>query len=387
MKTNETELIEFSILRLDFMAQGVHFEEKESAKAHEGPAFIPQTLPGEKGLARIVKKKKGVRFAVIQKIETKSPHRIASDCIHYSKCNGCHYLHTDYEHEINFKKDTFLFALGKSQLENLPSLSVFKAPKRLNWRNRIQLHYDLKKNILGLKNTHEDTIISIPNCLIGTPLIQQGIKELYQESKWKKLIASSEPKEGHIELYEKNGVVECTVNEQYASGGFTQVFEEMNEKMHQYIEGLTIGDAPCLDLFGGNGNLSKKFKTNRLIVDFYTDSKGNEKQKKEKSFFSLNLYDKRALNSLSNHAFIKSGSIHTLIIDPPRSGFSATADFVKRFKPNVIIYVSCNHQTQLNDIKPLVTGSSSKYEIAHLALFDLFPSTFHFETVIVLKKK
>ena len=70
----------------------------------------------------------------------------------------------------------------------------------------------------------------------------------------------------------------------------------------------------------------------------------------------------------------------SLVIDPPRRG--CDQDFLEQalaFKPNKIIYVSCDPATQARDAKILVDGG---YKITEVQPFDLFPQTRHVENIV-----
>ena len=74
-----------------------------------------------------------------------------------------------------------------------------------------------------------------------------------------------------------------------------------------------------------------------------------------------------------------------VIMDPPRSGsdnkfLSAVADL----KPNKIIYISCNYETQKNDLAYLVKHG---YMVKEIQPVDMFPMTEHVETVCLMSKK
>lgn len=53
------------------------------------PFFIPNTLPGEKVTAKIIKLNKNYGFARMENIETVSADRVEPPCAVYSKCGGC----------------------------------------------------------------------------------------------------------------------------------------------------------------------------------------------------------------------------------------------------------------------------------------------------------
>jgi len=72
------------------------------------------------------------------------------------------------------------------------------------------------------------------------------------------------------------------------------------------------------------------------------------------------------------------------VVDPPRSGLGerVTHELVKLGAP-VLIYVSCDPATLARDLVPLL---ASKYRVERAQLVDLFPQTFHIESVLELRK-
>jgi 23S rRNA (uracil1939-C5)-methyltransferase len=73
-----------------------------------------------------------------------------------------------------------------------------------------------------------------------------------------------------------------------------------------------------------------------------------------------------------------------VIADPPRAGLGpkATAELL-RILPTQLVLVSCDPATLSRDLKHLL----SAYAVEKLTLIDLFPQTFHFETLVHLRRK
>ena len=69
-----------------------------------------------------------------------------------------------------------------------------------------------------------------------------------------------------------------------------------------------------------------------------------------------------------------------VLVDPPRSGLNdEVIEIIKKFKN--IIYVSCNYETYIRDIKKL-----NKFYLKHIEIYDQFPNTKHLEIVSLLSK-
>ena len=66
-------------------------------------------------------------------------------------------------------------------------------------------------------------------------------------------------------------------------------------------------------------------------------------------------------------------------MDPPRAGLEPAAlDAIVRMKPATIIYVSCDPSTLARDAARLL---SSGYRLRSVTPFDLFPQTYHIESI------
>ena len=78
--------------------------------------------------------------------------------------------------------------------------------------------------------------------------------------------------------------------------------------------------------------------------------------------------------------------IDVLVVDPPRKGLDATArDAILKMQPPKVVYVSCDPATLARDVAELCGAG---YTLEKAQAFDLFPRTFHVETVcqLILRK-
>ncbi len=73
-----------------------------------------------------------------------------------------------------------------------------------------------------------------------------------------------------------------------------------------------------------------------------------------------------------------------IVVDPPRKGLAPqVVDAILEMSPQKLIYVSCDPATLARDVKGLVQG----YHLERVEAVDLFPRTYHVETVCLLTKK
>ena len=71
-----------------------------------------------------------------------------------------------------------------------------------------------------------------------------------------------------------------------------------------------------------------------------------------------------------------------IVVDPPRAGIvPKVVRHLIRIAPRQMIYVSCNPATLARDLAVLVEGG---YRITEVQPVDMFPHTYHIETVVNL---
>ncbi|NRB37201.1 MAG: class I SAM-dependent RNA methyltransferase [Pseudomonadales bacterium] len=360
----QAEKCDFTIEKMDGLGQGVS---REAGKV----TFIGKTLPGETGTARIFRHSKGVSFAQVDKLKTPADNRIESSCPHFDSCPACHYLHTDYASELNYKEQA-LSGLFRNLSLPQQGITVVDAPSRLHYRNRLQLHY--RHKYIGMVDGLTDQVIEIPDCQIIQQELKPAFDALYRDKNWSKEHSGG----GHVELYWRDGEVSVQWDKPYAHGGFTQVNEAMNTQLCDTVEQWLQRQnfSTLLDLFSGQGNLSNAVMADRLeqreMVD-YSDSGAKT------HFINLDLFSEQSLKTFQRKSALK--SIDLLIVDPPRKGFPLLADWVKKCKPKKMAYISCNAATLARDLHSL-DKAGIRYRLEEVLLMDLFPATYHYETVV-----
>jgi 23S rRNA (uracil1939-C5)-methyltransferase len=359
--------VDFEIEHIDPLGQGV-------SKQGETITFVAGTLPGETGVATVYKRARGVQFARLESLQETADNRIEPVCPHFGQCPGCQFLHTDYTSELAYKKATlerYLGALGVAG----ESIEVVPAPRRLSYRNRVQLHY--RHKYIGMLDTISNEVLEVPHCKIMRPELQAAFDQLYKGD-W----TTDHPGHGHCELYFKSGEVSVAWDESYAHGGFSQVYEEMNQELQERVQTQleALQSRRLLDVFSGSGNLSAAFATaggDRLMIDNYSDSIAANPE----NFYQMDLYDDQTLPNFIRR--VGGTDFDTMLIDPPRRGFPGLDSWVKKIKPKHVLYVSCNPASLARDLRSLTT----RFRLKSIQLADLFPATAHFETLIVLEMR
>ncbi|MDH4467528.1 MAG: hypothetical protein QE271_05670 [Bacteriovoracaceae bacterium] len=377
-------LFELTIDHIDPLGQGVA---KVLSDNVPEIYFIPKTLPGEVVLTKVEKKTNNLNFSWPQKIIKKSERRISPNCQHFDTCNGCHFLHTDYASELEFKKNSFLGEFKRQMKWDLSEkVSSIGAPTRVQYRNRMQLHYTLNnKPQLGLK--FKNSLTAVPHCLLPNSTISRKMQQLFLDDHWLTLLPPGSPRNGHLELETVGGHCRIRWNRPYADEGFTQVNSVMNQKLVDQVKLMSQSCFPktpekqkiVVDLFCGNGNLSKELQSEFTVIG--SDFKAVHDQKLER-FHEFNLFHPKAVEKFLTVFPETKNYGGILIIDPPRSGFKNIADWTSELRPQYLIAVSCHYSTLIRDLKNL---KLKEEQVQSIVLVDMFPGTYHIECVALIK--
>ncbi|MCL2485654.1 MAG: 23S rRNA (uracil(1939)-C(5))-methyltransferase RlmD [Endomicrobia bacterium] len=87
---------------------------------------------------------------------------------------------------------------------------------------------------------------------------------------------------------------------------------------------------------------------------------------------------------ITNYESIKNDKL-SIVVDPPRSGLTKDViKFLLESNAGKIVYVSCNPSTLARDLAAI--AESGLYTIKEITPVDMFPQTYHIETVVLLEK-
>lgn len=140
-----------------------------------------------------------------------------------------------------------------------------------------------------------------------------------------------------------------------------------------------------LDLYSGVGLISLYVAKNAnhvLGVEIWEPAVENAKKNAE-----LNGIENVKFMALDTSEFAKKKlpDADTVIVDPPRSGLvPELIERIKEIKPEKIIYMSCDHTTQIRDLKSMIDMYEIENKEAHV--IDMFPGTMHVECIALIQR-
>ncbi len=143
--------------------------------------FVPFVLPGEAVEATLREEKPGFARAQLDGILTASPRRVDPRCPYFQRCGGCHYQHTDYEHQLEIKAAILKENLRRiARLELDTELQVHPSPP-WNYRNRSRFKVQTAPEFaLGYYKFNSHELLAVEECPISSPLINRALAAAWQ---------------------------------------------------------------------------------------------------------------------------------------------------------------------------------------------------------------
>jgi 23S rRNA (uracil1939-C5)-methyltransferase len=171
-----------------------------------------------------------------------------------------------------------------------------------------------------------------------------------------------------------------------SANSFFQTNTAQAAKLYQIVMAYAElhGDEVVWDLYAGTGTISLFLAKKAGIVYAFEliDSAVEDGIRNAKKYGINNL--KFISGDLLNNLNTVNEKAKLIVVDPPRSGMHPkVCKFLSESDAERIIYVSCNPTTMSRDLEIL----SDKYSVLKVQPVDMFPHTYHIETVTLLNKK
>ena len=378
--------------------------------------FIENTLPEEVVEIEIINDKKNFSEAKAIKYLKSSKDRIESKCPYFEVCGGCNLLHLSYENTLTFKQSKIKELLKKNKINYNKEIEIIKNDNPYYYRNKVSLK--IENGHLGYYEESSHKLIEIKECIIAKHSINEVIKnykllnlenaKLTIRSNYNDeilIIIETKNKEYNIELAKLKEKVKLVgiIYNNITIYGENFFYERMNGKLFKvsFDSFFQVNECMTNELF----NLIKNnIDKDSIVLDLYSGvgTLGIVASSKSKEVYSIEIIKNAILNGIKNATLNQVNNIKfmlgdvsktvdkidfnfdTLIVDPPRKGLDKkTREFILKKLPNKIIYISCEPNTLMRDLKELETA----YEISDFKIMDMFSYTYHVESFCVLERR
>lgn len=347
--------------------------------------FVPQAAPEEVVKIKITTVEKNHLTGELLEIIKPSPARRAAPCEYFNTCGGCNWQHITESEQI-YQKELILNDLLKKFIPTVhyTFLPTVRSEMSFNYRNRIQLKQQNSQLGYFKKSSHE--IVDIEHCMLAEKEISDQILNLKKSLRPAAELTKFELRINHLNKFEH-----YPIGDDGEELSFSQVNNNINQKLvAKTLEIVkTINPSLITELYSGAGNFTFAILSALENVKI----KSVELNSKLTAFANQKLLDLKLENRLFLHtsncdSFVKQQELSEdlILLDPPRAGCSETViERIIRSNSKNIVYISCHPAFLARDLKKILSAKPN-YKIEHLQIFDMFPQTDHFETLIWLKK-
>jgi 23S rRNA (uracil1939-C5)-methyltransferase len=382
--------------------------------------FVPYVIPGELVRLRTVDDKPHHSTAVMEEVLEASPDRVTPRCPHFSTCGGCHYQQMSYPVQLKAKAGILKEQLARiGGLGEIPEIEIHASPEPWYYRNTVQFHIT-PEGKLGFQKAHTNQPFAIRECHLPDeainklwpqievepiPTLERVSLRMGLNEEMMVILKSPDPQAmefsienlpvsavqvgpyGSIILAGSDYVVMEVSGRQFkvSASSFFQVNNLQAQSMVKYLTNqLPIPDDKVIvDAYCGVGLFSAFLAptVKRLAGIEISPAACEDFAINLDEFDQVELYEAQVEDVLLNVDFRPD----MIIVDPPRAGLGAktVAGIITQGAAN-LVYISCDPATLARDGKQLTEGG---YTMSSIALFDMFPQTYHIESVSMWERK
>ncbi|MCS6925280.1 MAG: TRAM domain-containing protein [Candidatus Binatia bacterium] len=408
-------------------------------RVHGKVLFVPGTVPGDEVEVSVTEEKRRFAVARLLAVRRPSPVRRLPPCPYVPRCGGCCWQQVEYATQLAAKE-----AVVREQMRRIggiadpPVLPILAAPHEWQYRHRIRLRATALHR-LGFSAARSHEVVEIESCLIADARLTARLSDarawyagLQTRVRWIELVAGdARHRRGAAEVVflggcdgafqaaddqscarfldthpSVRGVAlcgqgwrrswgDCRVGLDLQEDGlwldvgpgvFTQVNPAGNRVLIATLLRLASfrPEQEVIELYCGVGNLSLPIaRCVRRVIGVERDQRAVDDARGNAA--RAGLTNTRFLCASARAAVQRllqaRACFDVVVLDPPRAGAVEVIDLLPRLGARTIVYVSCDPATLARDVRSLCCAG---YQLHALQPLDLFPQTYHVETIAIL---
>jgi 23S rRNA (uracil1939-C5)-methyltransferase len=379
--------------------------------------FVPFSVPGDRLLVKVVEEKKTFARASILKVLQPASGRIQPPCRYFGKCGGCQWQQLEYARQADAKRQILeeLFHHRFPTTRDLPiGMKACTHDYGYRSRARLQARGCGSAAKVGFFRYQSHEVEDIRTCPLLRPALNAALNSVRRSREADD--SDCQPCQIEIACDEEAGTWEASkatgdsdsensgdaphppifrrLIGGYEYGISPATFFQANDFMLAELMGTVMGMADtaanraALDLFCGVGlftlPLAGRFEqvmgidSSPLACDLAVSNAAAARLQ------NVSIRCERVFEWLRNSGGGAAARFDMVVLDPPRAGAgSDVMQTIRELAPEAVIYVSCDPQTLVRDLVSITPG---EYRIDYVQGLDLFPQTYHFETVVGLRR-
>lgn len=386
--------------------------------------LVNYALPGEVVEAEPRGKQGGVAVANTTEVIEASPHRIVPRCPYFGQCGGCQWQHASYAHQLELKRQVVEEAWARAGLRLPPDTPVLGMEDP--WRYRIRGEFESISGAegwrFGFHRLRSHSVLAIATCDIHDLRIEQALPAFAQAANelqlkdmqnllltaepggrallWRLRFRGKEPAWPRDEFARRVGellpdqtLLDDAMSLEFwdmsfrvRSDTFVQTnYQQMLVLYQTALDMLGAGaEDHVLDLYAGIGTISVAVARSAAGVTAIEENPRAVQVGRLNARINAAKVEYLPGKVETVLRQVRMGRHQVAILDPPRAGCepAALAELL-RLGPERLVYISCEPSTHARDLNALVRGG---YRVRRAAIVDMFPQTYHIESVALLER-
>ncbi len=386
--------------------------------------LVNYALPGEVVEAEPRGRQGGVAVAAATQVIEPSPHRVAPPCPYFGICGGCQLQHASYGYQLELKRQVVEEAWSRAGLRLPPDAAVLGMDDP--WRYRIRGEFEAIRDgdrwTFGFHRLRSHSLLPIDSCLIHDERIERALPAFAAAATemgltaLQNLMLTVEPSGGGLlwrlrftgreahwprepfaqrvaELLPDLTLLDDAMSLEFWNLAFrvrndTFVQTNYRQMLVLYRAALDMLDAQpgarVLDLYAGIGTISVAVARGGASVTAVEENPRAVQLGRLNARINSARVDYMPGKVEDVLRRVRIGRHDAAILDPPRAGCepAAVAELI-RLGLDRLVYVSCEPSTHARDLVALVRGG---YRVRRAAIVDMFPQTYHIESVALLER-
>lgn len=393
---------------------------------HEGKsALVYYALPGELVEAEPRGRQGGLMVARATRVLEPAGGRVDAPCPHFGECGGCQWQHASYALQLEVKDRVVTEAWRRVGLRLPPGTPVLGMDDP--WRYRIRGEFDAVRTpdgpSFGFHKLRSHATLAITTCPIHDERVERGVLAFGQACRehrvegiqnllltveptgngllWQLRFTGAPRRQAPAEVIARVQallpdlvLLDDSMTLEFWDLAFrvrSETFVQTNYRQmlvlyETALELLQPGTADrVLDLYAGIGTMSLVVAGRAAAVTEVEENPHAVRLARLAAQINgrsnVTLLPGRVEDALRQ---VRAGEHDAVLLDPPRAGCDPRAlAEILRLQPGRIVYVSCDPATHARDLALLVQGG---YRVRRAAIVDMFPQTYHVESVALLER-
>ena len=134
---------------IELVVESLAFGGRGLARIDGFVIFIDRTIPGQRVLVRIIRKKASYAEARVVEVLQDSPQAITPRCLHFGTCGGCLWQNLNYDHQLEAKRNLVWECLAHiAGLSDDVVLPTLPSPETYYYRNKMEFSFAARRWLL-----------------------------------------------------------------------------------------------------------------------------------------------------------------------------------------------------------------------------------------------